>query len=90
MKTAKITRHQIEVADLIESVGDADVQFEMKQISKQYAQVLAALRLAKHHLAEIEKETGMDHQELNDQLVDVYKNTKACEIGLLEMCGGEY
>ena len=53
MKTAKITRHQIEIADLIESVGDADVQFEMKQISKQYAQVLAALRLAKHHLAEI-------------------------------------
>jgi hypothetical protein len=86
MRTAKITRHQLEVADLIESVGDAEVQFEMKQISKQYAQVLAALRLAKHHLAEIEAETGMDHQELNDQIVDVYKHTKSCEIGLLEMC----
>jgi hypothetical protein len=47
---------------------------------------LAALRLAKHHLAEIEAETGMDHQELNEQLVDVYKHTKSCEIGLLEMC----
>ena len=90
MKTAKITRHQIEIADLIESVGDADVQFEMKQISKQYTQVLAALRLAKHHLAEIVTETGMDHQQLQDQLVDVYKHTKACEISLLEMCGGEY
>ena len=86
MQVVKTTRHQLEVADLIESVGDAEVQFEMKQISKQYAQVLAALRLAKHHLAEIEKETGMDHQELNEQLVDVYKHTKACEIGLLEMC----
>jgi len=86
MRTAKITKHQLEVADLIESVSDAEVQFEMKQISKQYAQVLAALRLAKHHLAEIEAETGMDNQELNYQLVDVYKHTKACEIGLLEMC----
>lgn len=86
MKTVRITRHQLEVADLIESVGDAEVQCEMKQISKRYAQVLAALRLAKHHLAEIESETGMDHQELNEQLVNLYMHTKSCEIGLLEMC----
>jgi hypothetical protein len=86
MKTAKITNHQLEVADLIESVGDVDVQSEMKSISYNYAQALAGLRLAKNFLTKVETETGMDHQELNDQIVDLYKQIKACEIGLLEMC----
>jgi hypothetical protein len=86
MRTAKITRHQLEVADLIESVGDVDVQSEMKSISYNYAQALAGLRLAKNFLTKVETETGMDHQELNDQIVDLYKQIKATEIGLLEMC----
>ena len=86
MKTAKITRHQLEVADLIESVGDEDVRSEMQSISYNYAQALAGLRLAKNFLTKVETETGMDHQELNDQIVDLYKQIKATEIGLLEMC----
>jgi hypothetical protein len=86
MRTAKITKHQLEVADLIESVGDVDVQSEMKNISYNYAQALAGLRLAKNFLTKVETETGMDHQELNDQIVDLYKQIKATEIGLLEMC----
>jgi hypothetical protein len=86
MKTAKITNHQLEVADLIESVGDEDVRSEMQSISYNYAQALAGLRLAKNFLTKVETETGMDHQELNDQIVDLYKQIKATEIGLLEMC----
>jgi len=86
MRTAKITKHQLEVADLIESVGDEDVRSEMQSISYNYAQALAGLRLAKNFLTKVETETGMDHQELNDQIVDLYKQIKATEIGLLEMC----
>jgi hypothetical protein len=85
MPTTKITRHQIEVADLIESVGDAEVQLEMKQISTDYANAIAGLRLAKVYLAKIEEETGMEHSELQEQITDAIKQTKACQIGLLEM-----
>lgn len=85
MKATKITRHQLEVADLIESVGDAQVQLEMKQISKNYSQALAGLQMAKHYLAEIEEETGMEHSELQEQILDTIRHTKACHIGLLEM-----
>jgi hypothetical protein len=41
--------------------------------------------LAKVYLAKIEEETGMEHSELQEQITDAIKQTKACQIGLLEM-----
>jgi hypothetical protein len=34
---------------------------------------------------EIEEETGMEHSELQEQILDTIRHTKACQIGLLEM-----
>lgn len=85
MKATKITRHQIEVADLIESIGDEEIQLEMKEISANYSQALAGLQMAKQYLGQIEEETGMEHLELQKQISDTIRHTKACHIGLLEM-----
>lgn len=86
MKTAKITRHQLEVADLIESVGDEDVRSEMQSISYNYAQALAGLRLAKNYLAKIDDETGTDHTEIKVEIINLIESIKNSEISLLEMC----
>lgn len=88
MKTATYkmnTTHAKEIVTLINSVEDKDIQNEMLEISSNYAQALAGLRLAKNFLTKIDDETGMDHEELCVQINDLLASIKHSEISMLEM-----
>lgn len=85
MNTVK-SLHQRQVAELINSVEDKDIQSEMSDISYNFAQALAGLRLAKKYIGNIELETGLECAELISQINDLLQVVKHNEIGLLEMC----
>ena len=81
----KTTTHAREIVTLVNSVEDKDIQNEMLEISSNYSQALAGLRLAKNFLAKIDDETGMDHAELCAQISELLEIIKHSEISMLEM-----
>jgi len=81
----KTTTHAREVVALINSVESKDIQNEMLEISSNYSQALAGLRLTKNFLTKIDDETGTDHEELFVQISDLLESIKHSEISMLEM-----
>jgi hypothetical protein len=81
----KTTSHAREVVAFINSVEDKDIQNEMLDISSNYSQALAGLRLAKNFLTKIDDETGTDHEELFVQITDLLESIKHSEISMLEI-----
>ena len=83
--TKQPTVHQRLVSDIINGVGDRDIQEEMLDINKQYLQVLAGLRLAYNNLEVIDNNCGTEHSEVMGDILNLIKQAKASEISLLEM-----
>ena len=88
MKTVSTTfknAHGKEVAAIINSVKDKEVQNEMLEASEYYAKAIHGLKLAKQSLEIIDEDNGLDHSEIINLVLEALAATQHNEISLLEM-----
>jgi hypothetical protein len=85
VETVYKNTHGKEVASIINSVKDKEVQNEMIEASNHYAKAIHGLRLAKQSLEIIDEDNGLDHSEIINLVLEVISATQHSEISLLDM-----
>lgn len=83
--TKQPTAHQRLVSDIINGVGDRDIQEELRIINNQYRQAISGLRLAYACLQQIDETCGTEHGEIISEVKSAIEQVKDSEIALLEM-----
>jgi hypothetical protein len=79
------TAHQRLVLDIINGVGDRDIQEELRIINNQYRKATNGLRLAYACLQQIDETCGTEHNEIISEVKSAIEQVKDSEIALLEM-----
>ena len=82
--------HGKEVAAIINSVKDKEVQNEMMEASDYYAKAIHGLKLAKQSLEIIDEDNGLDHSEIINLVLEAISATQHSEISLLEMVANSF
>jgi len=77
--------HGKEVAAIINSVKDKELQNEMIETCNYYANAIRGLKLAKQSLEVIDEDNGLDHSEIINLVLEAISATQHSEISLLEM-----
>ena len=80
MTTLRERHHETQVADIITAVSDTEIVIEMQALSKQYARIRQALRLAITEINKLDDEYPTEHMDLVHDLGQIIGGLRTEEL----------
>jgi predicted component of viral defense system (DUF524 family) len=80
MTTLRERHHETQVADIITAVSDTEIVIEMQALSKHYARIRQALRLAITEITKLDDEYPTEHMDLVHDLGQIIGGLRSEEL----------